>query len=64
MMQIKKNPKLSFLVLKNLNILFWYHAIAFSLIAYKEGERNKNPLGKRQGAYSSVSIHIGINGGT
>jgi hypothetical protein len=34
------------------------------LIVYKEGGRNKNPWGKRQGAYSSVSIHIGMNGGT
>jgi hypothetical protein len=38
--------------------------ITFSLIVYKENGRNKNPWGKRQGAYSSVSSHIGMNGGT
>jgi hypothetical protein len=41
-----------------------HQAIAFNLIAYKEGGRNKNPWGKRQGAYLNVSNHIGMNGGT
>jgi len=32
------------------------------VIVYKESGRNKNPWGKIQGAYLSVSSHIGMNG--
>jgi hypothetical protein len=39
-------------------------AAALGLIAPKEGEKNKKPWGKKQGAYPSVDCHIGMNGGT